>query len=294
MTNLAEQINTNIIVNNTPVSNTTTTTNTSSSVTSNIVGVFIDKPIVQINQFVKRDKTENTTKTYINHYTDMFMFICHKQLNNLTWDDIKNISLSQAKEYRDFLIEQDFASSTINQRIFACKALWDDFFENEKVSKNVFDLKKLKQINNSYDSLTDKEIQLLFDFCLEEKQKPQTKKLYFEFLYTTALRKNIAQSITINDIKRKLDMKSQREFYVIDVVDKEHQREVSIVDEFYNRLINNPENHKYNNNDNNKNNKLFHLDNHTADKVLKNFCKKYGIERNIVQHSVKSSSGDLV
>jgi integrase len=136
--------------------------------------------------------------------------------------------------------------------------------------------------------LTDKEIQLLLDFCMEEKQKPQTKKLYFEFLYTTALRKNIAQTITIDDIKRKLDIKHQKEYWVIEVMDKEHQRNIGILDEFYNRLINNAENQKYNDN------KLFHLDNHTADKVLKNFCKKYGINRNIVQHSVKSSSGDLV
>jgi site-specific recombinase XerD len=216
------------------------------------------------------------------------MFICHKTIDNLTWNDIKNITIAKVKEYRDHLIEEDFASSTINQRILACKALWDDFFENEKVDKNVFDLKKLKQVKNHWDSLTDKEMQMLYKFCLDQPKKPITKQLYCEFLYTTGLRKNIAQSIFINDIKRKLDVKSQQEFWVIDVIDKEHPRDVAITDDFYYRLVNNPEN------DGKTDEKLFHIYNKTIDNLLKAFCDKYNITRKIKQHSLKGSGGDLV
>ena len=253
----------------------------------NLVGMFIDKPSVQINTFIRRDKAQNTTEAYINHYKHIFMYLCHKNIEDLTWDDIRSITVTKVKDYRDKLNGQ-FSASTINQRIFAAKALWDDFFENEKVDKNVFDLKKLKQKKNPYDSLTDREIQLLYQFCLEQEYKSLTKQLYFEFLYTTGLRKNKAQTIKVDDIQRKLDFKTQQEFWVIIVEDKGKDREVSITDEFYNRLLNNYKNEGIDDG------QIFHIYNGTIDDTLKAFCQKYGITRHIVQHSIKSASGDLV
>lgn len=255
----------------------------------NVVGIFVDRPANQIEKFILRDKAKNTIKTYWNHFNHMFMYTCGKNINDLTWGDVQSINIEKVKDYRDFMINSgSFAASTVNQRTLACKALWDDFFESEKVSKNVFALKKLKQKKNSWDSLTDKEIHLLYDFCLNENQKSETKKLYFEFLYTTGLRKNIAQTIKLDEIKRKKDMKTQQEYWVIEVEDKDKPREVAIVDEFYNRLVANYKKEGF------LDGKIFHVNNATIDSVLERFCKKYGITRSIVQHSIKGSGGDMV
>jgi integrase len=265
--------------------------------TNNVVGLFIDTPIAQINHFLQGYDSENSRTTYENHYRQMFMFICHKEMENIIWDDIQNITIEQVKMYRDNLKKQ-YKNNTINQKMFACKALWDELFENGRVNKNVFNLRKikLKEKKNSHGSLTEKEMDLLLDFCLNhEKQKPVTKMLYFKFLYITGLRKNIAQSIMVDDIIRKVDIQKQEEVWVIDKEDKGKDREVSIRDTFYNELYKNYINEKetwgY------KDNKLFHINDDTIDSVLERFCKYYNIDkitRNITQHSIKSASGDRV
>lgn len=254
----------------------------------NVVGFYNDSPQADINNFMKLKEmdSKNTVTTYWNHYKHMFMYLTGKEISQLNWNDIKLITMKRVKDYRANIIGE-FANTTINQRIYACKRLWQEFIENERVYSNVFDLEDLPQEKNSYDALTRKEIDLLFDYCLNLKYKPKTQMLYFKFLFTVACRKNTAQKITWDDIIRKQD-ELGNEFWVVKFHEKKKDHERAITDEFYQQLKDN-----YNENQETSG-RVFSVNNHTYDSTLKDFCKKYNITKNIVQHSIRSSASDNI
>jgi hypothetical protein len=83
MSNLAEKLNSDVDVNSTP--------------TPNVVGIYNDSPQIDINNFMKLRNCENTRKTYWKHYSEMFMYITGKQIDQLTWNDINSSQENELK-----------------------------------------------------------------------------------------------------------------------------------------------------------------------------------------------------
>lgn len=274
-------------MNNSLAVQTDTNSNAINQGNNNVVGFYNDSPQEEINNFMALRNSENTKTSYWNHYGHMFMHLTNREINQLTWDDIKKITKKRVKAYRVSMMDQNFKNSTINQRVYACKKLWKEFIENERVSDNAFELEDLLEEDNHYDSLTTKEVEMLFDYCLELKHKPETQSLYFRFLYIVACRKNTAQTLKWENIIRKSDP-SGNEFWVIKFHEKGGDYERAITDEFFQELKDN-----YKNN-NETSGKVFNVHNHTIDKVLKGFCEKFGITRHIVQHSIRGSASDNI
>jgi hypothetical protein len=259
------------------------------SYSNNVVGFDTNTPYARIKNFINSYESENTKKAYTNHFEKMFMYCCHKPMEKLTYSDIKSIDDIKVEDYRNFLQEQ-YAETSVNQMIFACKALWDRFKERRIVDFNYFDIKPLIEKDNSRGSLTPEEVDGLFNYCLKQDYKPVEQKLYFEFLYTVTCRKSAAQSLTWDKIVKELDVDTSKLVWVCTFIDKGKEVKKAINEEFYDRLKNNYVKEGYNSG------KVFNINDKTYDKTLKRFCKEWGISesRNICQHSLKSSSLDLI
>jgi len=253
-----------------------------------IVNLVPDTPYNRIMSFLDQYQ-ENTRKSYLKYYKIMFMYMTGKTLEQLTYQDIKSINDIKVEQFRNHLKTQ-YANTSINQIIFACKALYDRFRERRIVEINDFDISPLTEKENKYGSLTSKEMENLYNYCLKQDYKPMTLKLYFEFLYTVTCRKSAAQNLTWDNINRELDIESGQMVWVITFMDKGKEIKKAIQDDFYNRLKENYTKEKE------YTGKIFNIHNHTIDKVLKGFCQEYGIseKRNITQHSIKSSGLDII
>lgn len=257
-----------------------------------VVGLIPETPYNRIMSFINNYESKNTRDTYTRHYKLMFEYMTGKKgLERVTYEDIKSINDIKVEGFRNQLKDK-YKSTTINQIIFSCKALFDKFKERRIIEINDFDLEPLIEKENSYGSLTNKEIENLFDYCLNLDYKPMITKLYFEFLYKVTCRKSAVQDLIWDQFNKELDRETETMIWVITFVDKGKEIKKAITDEFYERL-------KQNYNENNKKNdgKIFcGIDNGTYDKVLKDYCKKYGIDqkRNITQHSIKGSGLDHI
>jgi site-specific recombinase XerD len=273
MSNLAEKLNSDVDVNSTPV-----------------IGLVVDTPYNRIISFINEYESKNTRDAYLRHFKKMFMYTCGKTLEQLTYQDIKSVNDLKVEGFRNHLTDK-YKNTTINQIIFACKALYDRFKEKHIVEYNDFDIKPLLEHENSHGSLTAQEIDNLFDYCLKLKYKPIETKLYFEFLYIVTCRKSAAQNLTWNEINKELDVETGKLVWVVTFLDdKKKEVKKAIQDEFYNRLKENYKSEKE------ISGKVFNIYNKTYDNVLKGFCKEYGIseKRNIHQHSLKSSGLDHI
>ena len=264
---------------------------------TSVIGLIPDTPYNRITNFINEYDSKSTRGRYTRDYGRMFQYMCGKQFGQLTYEDIKQINKDKVKAYRQFL-KQQYKETTINQMILAIKTLWDHFISENITDKNPFDFSKkerLQEHENCYGSLTLDEMKNLFNFCLERTYKPRSQQLYFEFLFVVTCRKHVAQTLTWNKIKRRLDVETKQMVWVIDFVednaDKGTDSRKSITDEFYNRLKENYESEGC------TNNKVFcGIYNGTYDDTLKAFCERYNIppERKIKQHSIKSSGLEFI
>lgn len=261
---------------------------------NNVVGFSNISVSDKIDSFLNTYESTNTRNAYKNYYNIMFMYLCGKELSDLTIDDVKSIEIVDVKRFREHL-RYKYKVNTINQIVFACKALFSSFKEDGMIHDNSFDIAKIKtkQKEVHYGSLTADELNGLYEYCLTLK-KGMTKKLYFEFLATVTCRKTVAQELKFENIKRKRNKKTNTEYWVVDVYDKTDEVNRAITDEFYDRIKSNFDSYEWYDQ---KKGYVFNLENKTLDKTLKDYCEYAGIDRvgrNIVQHSIKSSGLDMI
>lgn len=253
----------------------------------NVYNFVKDSPQEDISSFLELRNCDNTRETYLRHYQNVFWEICRKEISSLTWSDITNITMKMVKDFRVGLLKQGFKPSTINQRVFATKKLWQEFRENGRVTENVFDIEELTEKDNPYDSLTEREMDRFLDYCLSLKHKPLTQYLYFKFLYVVSCRKHVAQNLTWSDIVKDKD-EFEQEFWVVCFESKGKMIKKAITDQFYDQLWQNYRKCKE------FSGKVFNVHDNTLKKTLKDFCKLNGITRKIAQHSIRSTSSDHI
>lgn len=267
---------------------------TNTATNYNVVGFTKNTIEDKINAFLDYYESENTRRNYTRYIKKMFMYITGKEIYDLTKEDILSINIEQVKKYKAYLKNQ-IGSNTNNQELSACKALWDDFIENGDLKFNPFIIRKIKirKKQKHYGSLTEEELEQLYDYCLTLK-KGMTKKLYFEFLATVTCRRSIAENIKFEDIKWTLNNNDKKYYWVVNAFDKTEEVNRAISEEFYNRL---KENFKNYDQYDQKKGYIFNISGKTMETTLKNFCEYAGInkeERNIVQHSIKSTGLDRI
>ena len=241
-------------------------------------------------ELVMSDYKKNSLNTYTNymsHYKEFFNIVFGKGIEWISKNDIENLTYKSILKYRDELSNKN-NNKTINIKTSSISSLISELIKlGYNIDKSIVDVKPLPIENNSYGSLTEDEMNDLFDYCIKlpSNQKPLVKRLFFETAYITAIRVGALLKMTWDDIHVR-DV-SGNTLYIIEVKDKGKITQTPIPERLYNdlKLIKN-----------NKDNRVFLMTRKTLSNTLNNFCKKYNIDesRNIVLHSIKKASIDKV
>lgn len=272
---------------------------------NNVVGFATRSINERFNMFLELYSVENTKKDYIRTINKTLMYLTGKDIKNILTDEIKNISSYDVELYRNYLknltcpedsTKKIYKMSTIKKYLIPCRMFFDYLIEHRVIEDNPFKISKIKtnERTEHYGSLTESELEGLYEYCLGLKDRGLTKKLYFEFLVTLTCRKTVAQELTFEDIKRKKDLETNKEFWVVDSWDKTRNVDRAITDEFYNRLKDNFDSYDW---VDKKKGFVFNVGDKTLEKTLKDYCEFAGIDkkgRNIVQHSLKSTGLDII
>jgi len=260
-----------------------------------VVGINNDNVSVKILSYLneKKRKSINTYDAYLRYYTEFFMFTCNKQISQLTWNDIFNITYSKIDEYKEHLLNSNVKSYYVNQKLFACKALWEKLYHiNRNVDLRVLDFEEEDFEPNNYAALNDNEMNLLFEFAETSgyKKGKYTKRMFFEFLYYMGCRKNVALELKWNDIQTRYDHNTGLNVWTIKFKDKGKYITKAINNDFYERILKLKEE--------NKGEKVFHLAKETFEKTFNDFRTKYNLEmkdgKRVTIHSIKKASGWMV
>lgn len=264
---------------------------------TNITLFTNDEASGAIKSYIKT-KSINTAKNYQDWFNDYLLTITSSDINSITWEEIIKITYTDSATYQQYLINKGNSNKTINQKMGAIKSMFKflcEKYPNHNISSSaisVVDLPVSAHQTNSYGILEEDEVYSLFDYCLEQvKYKPKSQQLFFEVLYTTALRFDAVRTLTTDNISHIVDPKSKQKVYIIKVVDKSKDRTIAITDALALRLLSEP-----NNNDIvfkiNNPNRIFEFGDKSLRATLDKFCLSNNIDaiRNITLHSIKKAA----
>lgn len=291
--------------------------------TNNVVGYKNDSVSSKVDMFLAmvRENSENTYTSYKGHIAEYFMYVVGKDIVDLEWNDLYQITVDDTDRYRIYLRQKSYktkkdengkweykrgqSTSTIKSKIASMKSLFDYLARRDEkkiINSDVVVTEKIKadKRNNSYGSLTQEEFNSLLDFCDKEKIKPMMKRMFFELALNTGMRKTaILDNLKWVNIQMEKDNNTRIDVRVIkNVEDKGGKFDATpISDVFYDRLMDFrdcDESEYYSYEDRDKN--VISLNTKTVDSVLKRFKEEYGIakERKITVHSIKSTGCDIV
>lgn len=275
---------------------TTTALQQFKSLNNNISLFTNDEASGAINAYINT-LAKNTVKNYIIRVNDYLISITGLDINTITWNQLKQISYTDSATYQQYLISKGNSNKTINQKMGGIKAMFE-FLATKYPQHNinptnatVVKLSESEHDSKSHGSLSEEEVYNLFDFCKTMKYKPQSQQLFFETLFTTALRFDAVRTMTIKNIHHVINPETKQMIYIIKIRDKSKDRTIAIPDDLALRLLNENTNNdiifKINNHD-----RIFEFGDQSLRFTLESFCKEYNIdnERNIKLHSLKKAA----
>ena len=185
--------------------------------------------------FINLAHHSNNTKTnYETGIRDFFREIKHKEMEYLTWDDVK-ITKKDVQIFRTKMKDKGLTNNTINNKVAGLRSFYyelssNDLEEFEKRNINVEFFKGLKKLPNDskkYDFFTVDEVLLLSNLALQEQRDGKIKRLFILFAADTSIRKE-----SILNLKWSEFIVSNEEETVdivtIDKGDKEYQATISL------------------------------------------------------------------
>jgi integrase len=150
---------------------------------------------------------------------------------------------------------------------------------------------KVRDIEGS-EALTEQEAEMLLDFAKKQDFKPMVQYMFFKIAILTALRKDSLLKLQWNNIRRRTDRETGKEFYCISVYDKTDRRIIPLRDDVYEELqiLKDP---AYMTGMKIEDNRVFKISEDKLVETLKKFCEEYGIQRKITLHSLRKTSADI-
>jgi len=230
----------------------------------------------------------NTRKNYVCWFSDYFSAVLGKSLNNIEWDDIKKITYQDNLMYQEYLLNKGNLAQSVNKKLSAIKTLFEELSRHDNdINLKIFNIRPLMVSDlsvNSYGSLSEKEINKLFEFSSKEYFKPKLQSLFFRVLFITAIRYKSILNMTADQIVYLDDAGTGKKVWAIQLRDKGKDETTAIPDELAQELLK----HRL------PNNKIFGITEKPLRRTLKKFLKYHKIDtsRNITLHSIKKSASD--
>jgi len=165
--------------------------------------VRIDNKLVEMNnemkevngyiqRFFDQLNTDNTRKDYLSSIKDFFGYVKNKDIEELLFADLQ-LTLDDFDKYISHLINDKGAvASTINKKLSGVKSLLR-FLKPRGIVNDIEFISAIKNLQGnteSYNALTDGEIESLKKFALTEKKLGLEKQLLVRLAYDTCLRRN--------------------------------------------------------------------------------------------------------
>lgn len=225
-----------------------------------------------------------TEKSYRNHINEFLTFVNLGESTYIEVEELEKIKYKNVLQYVGYLENKGNVASTIDSKLAALKSLWRHFSKDYNFNPAIWEVTLDKSAQNHHPEFTSEEFKLFLDFCLEQQCKGLEKKLYFETLYITGLRKSAVSNMEWDNIQKIEDINGEM-VWTIQIRDKGNKHDiVPISDDFHYRLSILSER-----NDSGSN-KVFQINDKTLYKTIAQFKEKYKIDKKLTIHSVKSTS----
>ncbi|MGG3920459.1 tyrosine-type recombinase/integrase [Geobacillus thermodenitrificans] len=179
-------------------------------------------------------ESEHTRKAYETDIRQFFKLIKGKELEYLTLEDIQ-LKKRDVELFKQILLENGMARSTINRKISAVRSLLENLKANDwNVNTNFFKkVKWLKTQDNKYGILDVHEVWEMARLAREKEREYKELKYYFIlFALDTCLRKQAILKLKWSDFE---EVEDGVIVHAIDKGNKEFRQKIS--KEFYNELL---------------------------------------------------------
>ena len=228
--------------------------------------------------------SENTSKAYRNHVYEFFSFF-NIDSGYVELETLTTIRHMDVLSYVSFLEDKGNKSSTIESKLAAMISLWKFLAKDYGTNFNpyIWNVTLTKEEENPHPEFTQEEFDLFLDFASKQQCKSTEKYLYFKTLFITGIRQKALLDMRKENIKQVKDITGDM-VWTIKVKDKGSKYDVTpISDEFYKELsvllV-----------DKAPTSKVFDINIKSLYKCIKQFKEEYGIEKDLVIHSIKSTS----
>lgn len=248
---------------------------------NNVTRVRIKNVYRTINAFLTDIESKNTKREYKSDITLFFSVMLGKSFAELNENDL-DFDVEDIIDYKQFLMDKNYANSTVNRKLNTMKSLYKFFKINRyNVLPEVFDINRLSIKGlDTYDSITYNEALEMIE-RVKKQYKGHEKSLLIELAVKTSIRQNALLNMKWSDISIS---DKDKDIYLIEVIDKgEKKDDKPISINFYKRLLSLKGEH-------NDDAKIFHITVKTARKMIKKLAEDMNIaDRNIVFHSLKKT-----
>lgn len=204
--------------------------------TEKIVQLYDNKLYEDIMIFLNEMgvESEHTRKAYEIDIRQFFKLIKGKDLEYLTLSDVQ-LRKNDVEKFKQLLLEEGMARSTINRKISAIRSLLENLKANDwDVNTNFFKkVKWLKTQDNKYGILDVHEIwEMAWLARKKEREYKEIKYYFILFALDTCLRKQAILNLKWSDFE---EVEDGVIVHAIDKGNKEFRQKIS--KEFYNELL---------------------------------------------------------
>ncbi|MEH7210221.1 site-specific integrase [Priestia megaterium] len=223
--------------------------------------------------------SERTADEYKRRIEEFFQIILKKHIAFVTMEDLDGIEYSDVKFYVSELTKRGNVDKTISTKLNSVRSFYNELLKN-KIQVNPMILKvSLKIEEKHHQALSFEELDMLYEFMLNEKELALQKYLLVKTLFTTGNRITATLNMTWKDdfIQRR-DVVTGQSVWIVNAIDKGKKRkEKPIPDEFYEELqqLNNGQD------------KVFTMSKKTIERALDRFGKEIG--REVTPHCLKAT-----
>jgi len=247
---------------------------------------------------VRKQKSYNTFRAYRKTFNDFFGFKLNKLPEEVTWDDLIDITNDDFEDFRQHLL------ATGNVQVITTKYalahlswLWKKIaVRDSRINPLTPKLDPLPDKDRNplqlgSDSLDEREIRLLIDYAKTVDFHPEIQALFFEFAAIVPLRISALRKVSWNNLMQQMNYKEGKMVWVVGIYDKTRWHYHRISDDLYDRLqILKSICHRGVGFKDQDEDPIFYISKEKLMETIDGFKEKYGIDKKITFHSLKKCS----
>jgi len=240
----------------------------------------------------------NTYRAYVRTFREFFNFALGKEINNVSWEDLENITNTDFMEFRNYQRKRGLIKTSVNCCNYHLRWLWKMAArQNSNINPSTAIVKSYQdrrdQSKLGSDTLDWNEIENLIDYAKGVDYHPEIQSLFFEFATVVPLRWGALKKISWDCLCH--EKYKNQDVWVASIWDKGVLHKHMISDDLYERLqVLKTIIHKGVGLKNQDGDPIFYISREKIMETIEGFKEKYGINKIITPHSLKKGSARAV